>query len=100
MGNIDPNSLQFWADKPHTPPFKIDGKPVKLIATQKSRRKPTDPTNFVYNITGTRIIVYNQSQNSPAFMKIAPDNDMESYAMRFLDKSDPDWLKLNDYILC
>ena len=80
------------------PPFTIGGRYVKLVATQPQRG--AHPIMYVYNIEKTRIILYNQSQETPMFMDMAPDDGgMEFYAEKFLPPTDPEWLALNHYTL-
>lgn len=116
---VDPNKLMYWVDNwRESNPGKIDGIPLRLIATQTERRITKfwkkSIKNWIYEIHGTRLIVYKEFPLSPAVMKMGLSGHfleksgnpmhkksipMEQYAMYFLDNADPEWLKRNDYVL-
>lgn len=99
-GKKDPSELQIRADQ-NTPPFTYDKEPIVLIATRENRKKK----EYLYIIKNKKWIVFNETKNSPMFMKIAPDSHSNSTAVlmpvfyeRFT-KPDKVWLELNRYIL-
>lgn len=120
---LDPNALMFWVDNwkeiTDIHAGKIDGKPLLEIAHQKERRLwkkliGRKIKNYIYHISGTRLIVYKEYKKSAAVMRMGLSGhflkmsgnplhkyavSMETYARYFLDGIDPDWLARNDYEL-
>lgn len=106
IGNVDPNALMFRADRNSRQQITktIDGKIVKHVATQESRRTKRKRTVYVYNITGTNIIVFNRGLTRNFFLKIAyrPIN-MQNFFNTFvnppLTNAEKDWLARYNYVL-
>lgn len=116
---VNPKNLMYWVDSwKNTNPGKVNGVHLFLIAIQKARRARDlwrkKPKNWIYKIGNTREIVYKEFERSPAVMKMGVSGHflrhsgnpfhkfmvpMEKYAKYFIDNSDPEWLKRNDYEL-
>ena len=99
---VDPGTLQIRADQ-NEPPFTYEKESIKLKATQKP--KPTSDLVYVYIIENKKWIVYHETENSPMFMKMAPENPPDqsmkpmSYYYEKFTKPDLEWLELNRYKL-
>ena len=104
--NVSPNQLQFLADRTtwHSELKTISGKPVVLVATQKSRRTKAKRTVYVYHVVGTNLIIYNRSRHGVFFMRIAfrPEN-MQQFFQTFVEPpvtpEEQIWLERYDYVL-
>ena len=107
MGNIDPRSMQFIADRSswNSSVKTIKGRKLRLIATQQSlRNSRKSRTVYVFSIEGTGIIVYNRSRNGICFMKIAVKvSDMQRFYSTFVvpptTEKEQQFLDLNNYKL-
>ena len=106
MANLDPNQMMFIADRGsrNLQIKSIDGRTVKHVATQDSRRSRRKRTVYIYNIVGTNIIVFNRSRNGIYFMKIAirPEN-VKAFYDTFVKPpqtaEEKVWLERYDYVL-
>lgn len=104
-----------WRDKdPKTrdsSPGKLDGKQLIKIGVQKERRLLVlkRVKHVIFVLQGTREIWYKNTFDYPVVvamgfkaseLKFHPKAiPMEEYANLFLDNSNPNWLKRNDYEL-
>lgn len=92
-------------------PGKVNGHNLILIGKQIERRffNRGKTKHLIYLEEGTRNIWYKQSNCNAGVVKMGfslseLDKDsnsvpMEEYAKYFIDKSDPEWLKQNDFVL-
>lgn len=106
MGNIDPNKMQFIADRSS---WKNDIKTVQgnrllLVATRTPRNPRKYKTVYIYHIENTRTIVFNRSRNGVFFMVIAvkPGNMKrfyETFVMPPITEAEKKFLELYDYQL-
>ncbi|KKN76239.1 hypothetical protein LCGC14_0372650 [marine sediment metagenome] len=107
MPNIDPNKMQFIADREtrRLENKTIAGNAVRLVAIQKSRRlKKRKRTNYVYHIVGTTEIIYNRSRHGIFFMSLAvrPQNKKNFFDVFVeppLTEKEQEWLERYDYKL-
>ncbi len=106
MGNLDASKMFFRADagteKLIVP--RIDGREVRLVATQESTRTKKKRTVYVYSIEGTQLIVFNRSRNGKLFMKIAirPQNVKrfyDTFVKPPLTEPEKVWLERYNYSL-
>ena len=101
---IDPNKMMFRADREsdNDEIRTVDGKPVMLVAIQKSRRGKKDTR--IYHIVGTNIMVFKQSKRGVYFMRMAlrPENINRYYNVfvnQPLTSEEKIWLGRYDYEL-
>lgn len=104
MARVDPNTMFFLADREtyNRQVKKINGRSVRLVATQESRRNRK--TSYIYSVEGTRIIVFNQSRHGVYFMRLALKREnAERYYNVFVrppvTQLEREWLERNDYVL-
>lgn len=107
MGNLDPNSMMFRADRGsiNRAVRTINGNAVKLVAIQKSRRRRRKGrTKYIWHIQNTNIVVFNKSKNGIYFMRMAIRiQNIKRYHDVFvvepLTDKEREWLERYDYVL-
>lgn len=103
---MDPNAMMFRADKESWNKITqtIDGKEVVLVATRIPRNPRKYRTVYIYNISGTNIIIFNRGRSKVMYMKIAirPQNMQrffEIFVQKPLTEKEQEWLARYDYEL-
>lgn len=107
MGNLNPNSMMFRADRESLGQAvrTVNGNVVRLVAIQESRRtRRKGRTKYIWHIEGTNVVVYNRNRSGIYFMRMAirirnVNRYHDVFVKEPLTDKEKIWLERYDYVL-